>query len=209
MPEQIQDTTLDVPAVDAVADDAVADDAESTAADAVPTDETLVAAVEVARAALLTFTPEDTIGDPLGHVVEGDRVVSLLFDCTMTGYPGWRWTVTLSRIDGESLPQVLETELTPGDEALVAPEWIPWSDRLADYRTAQDLVAATAAADALDDDTDDDDDDDDTDDDDTDDDDDDDDTDDDDTDDDDADDDDDDEEEEDDDIDPDDIDEDE
>ncbi|TFB86904.1 DUF3027 domain-containing protein [Cryobacterium algoricola] len=166
MPEQTEDTTLDVLTVDAVnaaVNDAVTDAADSSAADVVPTDETLVAAVEVARAALLTFTPEDTIGEPLGHIVEGDRVVSLLFDCTMTGYPGWRWTVTLSRIDGESVPQVLETELTPGDEALVAPEWVPWSDRLADYRTAQDLVAATAAADALgdDDDADDDDDDDD------------------------------------------------
>ena len=187
MPEQTEDATLDVLTVET----------DSPAADAVPTDETLVVAVEVARAALLTFTPEDTIGEPLGHVVEGDRVVSLLFDCTMTGYPGWRWTVTLSRIDGESVPQVLETELTPGDEAVVAPEWIPWSDRLADYRTAQDLVAATAAADVLDDD-DTDDDDDDTDDDDTD-------TDDDD----DTDDDEDDDDEEDDDIDPDDIDEDE
>jgi hypothetical protein len=205
MPEQTEDTTLDLLTVDAETVDAGTADAgatetDSPAADAVPTDETLVAAVEVARAALLTFTPEDTIGEPLGHIVEGDRVVSLLFDCTMTGYPGWRWTVTLSRIDGESVPQILETELTPGDEALVAPEWIPWSDRLADYRTAQDLVAATAAADALDDDDDDDDTDDDDDDEDTDDDDDDD-TDDDDT--------DDEEEEEDDDIDPDDIDEDE
>jgi len=207
MPEQTEDTTLDVLTVDAV-NDAVTDAADSSAADVVPTDETLVAAVEVARAALLTFTPEDTIGEPLGHIVEGDRVVSLLFDCTMTGYPGWRWTVTLSRIDGESLPQVLETELTPGDEALVAPEWVPWSDRLADYRTAQDLVAATAAADALGDD-DDDDDDDDSDDDDTDDDIDDDDSDGDDTDDDDTDDDTDDDDEEDDDIDPDDVDEDE
>ena len=208
MPEQTEDTTLDVLTVDAV-NDAVTDAADSSAADVVPTDETLVAAVEVARAALLTFTPEDTIGEPLGHIVEGDRVVSLLFDCTMTGYPGWRWTVTLSRIDGESVPQVLETELTPGHEALVAPEWVPWSDRLADYRTAQDLVAATAAADALGDDDDDDDDDDDSDDDDTDDDIDDDDSDGDDTDDDDTDDDTDDDDEEDDDIDPDDVDEDE
>ena len=191
MPEQTEDTTLDLLAVDAETVDAGSGGTDAPAADAFPTDETLVAAVEVARAALLTFTPEDTIGEPLGHITEGDRVVSLLFDCTMTGYPGWRWTVTLSRIDGESVPQVLETELTPGDEALVAPEWVPWSDRLADYRTAQDLVAATAAADALgnddDDDDDDDSDDDDTDDDDT----------------------DDDDDEEDDDIDPDDIDEDE
>ncbi len=115
-----------------------------------PADETLLAAVDAARAALLEITPADTIGEPVGHIVEGEHVMSLLFDCTMTGYPGWHWTVSLSRIDGESEPSVLETELMPGGEALLAPEWVPWSDRLADYRTAQELAAAEAAADAVD-----------------------------------------------------------
>lgn len=115
-----------------------------------PADEMLLAAVDVARAALLEITPPDTIGEPVGHIVEGEHVLSLLFDCTMTGYPGWHWTVSLSRIDGESEPSVLETELMPGSDALLAPEWVPWSDRLADYRTAQELAAAVAAADEVD-----------------------------------------------------------
>ena len=121
-------------------------------------DPTLLAAVDLAREALLDVTPADTIGEVVGHVVEGERVLTLLFDCTMSGYPGWRWTVSLSRIDEDSTPSVLETELTPGGEALVAPDWIPWSDRLADYRTAQELAAAVAAAETLDTDDDDDDD---------------------------------------------------
>lgn len=117
-----------------------------------PADETLLAAVDLARAALLEITPADTIGEPVGHIVEDEHVLSLLFDCTMTGYPGWHWTVSLSRIDGSSEPSVLETELMPGGEALLAPEWVPWSDRLADYRTTQELAAAEAeaAADTLD-----------------------------------------------------------
>lgn len=118
-------------------------------------DPTLLAAVDLAREALLDITPADTIGEVVGHVVEGEHVLTLHFDCTMPGYPGWRWTVSLSRVDEDSLPSVLETELTPGDEALVAPDWIPWSDRLADYRTAQELAAAVAAAETLDTDTDD------------------------------------------------------
>lgn len=113
-------------------------------------DETLLAAVDLARAALLEITPADTIGAPVGHIVEGEHVVSLLFDCTMSGYPGWHWTVSLSRVDDESEPSVLETELMPGGEALLAPEWVPWSDRLADYRTAQELAAAEAEASAID-----------------------------------------------------------
>lgn len=113
-------------------------------------DETLLAAVDLARAALLEITPADTIGEPVGHIVEGEHVVSLLFDCTMSGYPGWHWTVSLSRVDDDSEPSVLETELMPGGEALLAPEWVPWSDRLADYRTAQELAAAEAEASAID-----------------------------------------------------------
>ena len=112
-------------------------------------DERLLAAVGQARAALREITPADTIGEPLGHIVEGEQLLSLLFDCNLTGYPGWRWTVTLARV-GEAEPTVLEAELTPGDDALIAPEWVPWSDRLADYRTAQELAAAVAAAEALD-----------------------------------------------------------
>ena len=127
-------------------------DAEQTDAASIDADQALLAAVDVARAALLEITPADTIGEPVGHVVEGEHVLSLLFECTLSGYPGWHWNVTMSRIDENSEPFVLETELTPGADALLAPEWIPWSDRLSDYRAAQDLVAAQAAADALDDD---------------------------------------------------------
>jgi hypothetical protein len=111
-------------------------------------DEVLLAAVDIARAALLDITPAHTIGEPAGHIVEGEHVLSLLFECTMAGYPGWRWTVSMSRIDENSEPFVLETELMPGEHALLAPEWVPWSDRLAEYRSAQELAAADALADA-------------------------------------------------------------
>ncbi|MEC5184072.1 hypothetical protein RCH12_001531 [Cryobacterium sp. MP_3.1] len=148
------DATGDGPAEDA---DEVADDEVFEA------DEVLVAAVDQARSALELITPADTVGEPLGYIVEGEHVLSLLFDCLMTGYPGWRWTVSLSRIDGDSEPQVLETELMPGDDALLAPEWVPWSDRLADSKVAEELAAA-GLAESDDDDSDDDDDDDDSDD---------------------------------------------
>ena len=119
-------------------------------------DETLLAAVDVARTALTKITPADTIGEPVGHIVEDEHVLSLLFDCLLTGYPGWHWTVTLSRIDQDAAPTVLETELMPGNDALLAPEWVPWSDRLAEHRTAQELAAAQEALEGADDEVDDD-----------------------------------------------------
>jgi hypothetical protein len=114
-------------------------------------DEVLLGAGDLARAALLNITPAETIGALVGHTVAGERSLSLLFECTMTGYPGWVWTVSMSRIDDSSEPFVLETELMPGDGALLAPDWVPWSDRVADYRSAQDVAAALAATDELDD----------------------------------------------------------
>ena len=104
----------------------------------------LLAALPLARAALAEITPESTIGEPLGHVVEADGVVSLLFTATLAGYPGWHWTVTVGRADDDAQPTVLEAELMPGDDALLAPDWVPWSDRLAEYQAAQEALAAEA-----------------------------------------------------------------
>ncbi|MCJ1714495.1 DUF3027 domain-containing protein [Curtobacterium sp. VKM Ac-2922] len=91
----------------------------------------------LARTALLEVTPESTIGAPAGTTDEGDGVVSVLFANRMPGYPGWRWTVSIAQVEGDD-PTVLEVELMPGDGSLVAPEWVPWSERLAEYRAAQD-----------------------------------------------------------------------
>ncbi|MHA6670132.1 DUF3027 domain-containing protein [Homoserinimonas sp. A447] len=112
---------------------------------------------ELARAALLDMTPASTIGERAGSIDEGDGVVTLYFDTTMPGYKGWRWTVSIAHIEGGD-PTVLETELTPGETALLSPAWVPWADRLADYKAGQ---AGQAAEELDDDDSDDDDDDDD------------------------------------------------
>ena len=93
-------------------------------------------AFEVAYAALLEITPVESIGDPAGEVVESEGVVSVLFDCALPGYPGWKWTVSVATVEG-SAPSALEVELMPSEGALLSPDWVPWSDRLADYKAAQ------------------------------------------------------------------------
>jgi hypothetical protein len=93
----------------------------------------------LARTALLEVTEESTVGSFAGTTDEGDGVVSVLFANRMAGYPGWRWTVSVAHVEGED-PSVLEVELMPGDGSLLAPEWVPWSERLADYRAAQEGV---------------------------------------------------------------------
>lgn len=110
-------------------------------------DPELLGARELALAALREITDEKTIGDAAGYRQEPDGALSLRFANRMEGYPGWFWTVTLARVEG-SAPTVLETELMPGDGALLAPEWTPWADRLAEYHAHQaelDQEAALAA----------------------------------------------------------------
>ncbi|MBT1683697.1 DUF3027 domain-containing protein [Curtobacterium flaccumfaciens] len=99
---------------------------------------------DLAREALLEVTPESTVGAPVGTVDEGDGVVSVLFANRLPGYPGWRWTVSVAKV-GDDEPTVLEVELMPGDGSLVAPEWVPWSERLAEYRAAQEHEGEDAA----------------------------------------------------------------
>lgn len=118
---------------------------ESAPVVAVVPDASLFEAHDVALAALKEITPAASIGAPAGHIVEPDGVVSLMFANTLPGYPNWFWTVSLARIEGEE-PTVLEVELLPGEGALLAPEWVPWAVRLADYQAHQAIARAEAAA---------------------------------------------------------------
>jgi hypothetical protein len=93
----------------------------------------------IGRAALVEITSPESIGAASGQKDEGDGVVSVYFETNLSGYPGWHWTVSIANLDGQD-PSVLETELTPADGALLSPDWVPWSDRLADYKAAQEAL---------------------------------------------------------------------
>ena len=113
---------------------------------------------ELGRSTLLEITSAESIGAPAGSIDEGDGVTTLYFETLLSGYPGWRWTVSIAHVDATPA-SVLETELTPGDDALLSPAWVPWVDRLADYTAAQDTaVEDDETNDELDDDDTDDDD---------------------------------------------------
>lgn len=103
---------------------------------AITPDARLLAAHGLALAALAEVTPADTVGPAAGYAVEPDGVVSLRFENRLAGYPGWCWTVSLAVVEGSD-PTVLEVELLPGEAALLAPEWVPWSVRLEEYKAAQ------------------------------------------------------------------------
>ena len=88
------------------------------------------AAIELARRALEEVTDPITVGEYVAAAPDAERLVTHLFDCTLSGYRGWRWAVTLSRVPRGRTATVCEVELLPGEEALLAPAWVPWAERL-------------------------------------------------------------------------------
>ncbi|MFZ0324340.1 MAG: DUF3027 domain-containing protein [Actinomycetes bacterium] len=87
-------------------------------------------ATDLARSALDEVANPDAIGEHLGVEADADRVATHLFACLLPGYAGWRWAVTVARASRGKVVTVDETVLLPGPDSLLAPEWVPWSERL-------------------------------------------------------------------------------
>ena len=46
------------------------------------------------------------------------------------GYRGWQWAVTVARAPRARVVTIDEIAMLPGTDALVAPAWVPWSQRV-------------------------------------------------------------------------------
>lgn len=93
-------------------------------------DEILAAAKDMALQGVQEIAPAHAIG--LVHHVraEEERLSTHLFECTLPGYRGWFWFATLSRAPRSRVATICEVGLLPGDDALIAPDWVPWADRV-------------------------------------------------------------------------------
>jgi len=92
-------------------------------------DTVCAAAVDVARAAAVEVAGAQ-VGAHVGKRAEGERVVTHSFEATVPGYSGWYWAVTVARVSRSKAVTVDEVVLLPGEAALLAPAWVPWSERL-------------------------------------------------------------------------------
>jgi hypothetical protein len=94
-------------------------------------DKALADAVELAReAAVAEAGGLSLVGPAVAVEGEGERLATHLFQAHVPGYPGWRWAVTIAQADDQSAPTICDVVLLPGPESLLAPEWVPWSQRL-------------------------------------------------------------------------------
>ena len=106
----------------------------------------LVEAVEQAREAAVAdaavdmgaTVAADAVGEHLEARIEDDAVTHF-FSAQHGGYRGWRWSVTLACADDESPITVSEVVLLPGPDAVTAPAWVPWHERV----RPGDLASAT------------------------------------------------------------------
>lgn len=89
----------------------------------------LADAVEQARRALLELEPSG-VGEHLGVSHEDDAAATHHFAATLPGYRGWQWAVVVAAPPGEDRVTVSESALLPGPDALVAPDFVPWDQRI-------------------------------------------------------------------------------
>ncbi|WP_029068244.1 DUF3027 domain-containing protein [Jonesia quinghaiensis] len=94
-------------------------------------DAVLAEAIDIAReAAVDAAEHRHDVGEYIGMVMESERLAAHQFACTMRGYVGWNWTVTVTRAPRSKHVTLCEVALLPGADSLLAPAWLPWSERL-------------------------------------------------------------------------------
>ncbi|MFN3867071.1 MAG: DUF3027 domain-containing protein [Demequina sp.] len=94
-------------------------------------DVVLEKAVDLAYdAAVETAGDREAVGPHLSTTKESDRLLTHQFACTLPGYRGWVWAVTVARAPRGREATVCEAHLVPADDALLAPSWVPWADRV-------------------------------------------------------------------------------
>lgn len=90
----------------------------------------LIEAVELARQAAQAEAGDSPVGQQVATQIEDGGAVTHLFDAGLPGYRGWRWAVTVASAGPATPVTVSEVVLLPGPDALVAPTWVPWTQRV-------------------------------------------------------------------------------
>lgn len=88
--------------------------------------------LELARsAAIADAGSADLVGADVSVEIDDDgRVETYLFEAHLAGYKGWRWCVTIAVVDKKTEPTICDVVVLPGPDALLAPEWVAYRDRI-------------------------------------------------------------------------------
>ena len=61
---------------------------------------------------------------------DDNRIATYLFNAEIAGYKGWRWGITIAKVDDETAPTICDVVVLPGPDSLLAPVHIPYHDRI-------------------------------------------------------------------------------
>ncbi|MBG6225786.1 hypothetical protein IWX63_002369 [Arthrobacter sp. CAN_A2] len=109
-------------------------------------DSVLEAAVERARQGVLEIAPEAQVGRHVSATIDGERLVTHRFEAFLPGYGGWQWYASVARVARSKDVTVCEVGLLPSPSSLLAPEWLPWSQRVRPEDSPQDEASPSGAA---------------------------------------------------------------
>ena len=107
---------------------------------AVKKDAVLEDAVDVARAGAEAVAYPRPVGEHVGFEMVSERLATHYFASTDAGYVGWCWAVTVARVPRGRVATVCEVDMAPREGALLAPEWVPWEERLRPSDISRDDV---------------------------------------------------------------------
>lgn len=94
-------------------------------------DKVLFAAIDLAREAAESIAMPGTVGEHERVEMNGERLATHYIACTSRAYPGWQWAISVARAPRQKIATVCETNLLPGERALLSPPWLPYAERLA------------------------------------------------------------------------------
>jgi hypothetical protein len=97
----------------------------------------------LAEKAAKETAPANGVGKFLGTSTEDKDTTNYRFESKLTGYVGWEWNVVIFQGKKADAASVSEVVLLPGKESIVAPNWVPWSERRAELEKnkAEELPA--------------------------------------------------------------------
>lgn len=88
-------------------------------------------ALEMARSAAIEDSHDPKfVGALVSIDQEDERIATYLFESALPGYSGWRWAVTIIKVDEAAPATIADVVLLPGADSLVAPEWVPYKERI-------------------------------------------------------------------------------
>ena len=82
------------------------------------------------QAAIEDAGKSEFVGEFYSIDSDEERVATYLFHAKLPGYNGWMWAVTVAKVDDQSDPTICDVVLLPGAKALLAPNWVPYSQRI-------------------------------------------------------------------------------